>query len=635
MAGSLRRIGVVLAGLIVVSAMIVTTAATAGAKIVKPVITLTASPTTVTDNDGTVTVSATVANASSCTLSSSLALSNLPASGNCSGGSFTERVVIPENTGKKAQNYKFTLTAVGQATKSKRVKVIVDAGDGRPALSGVESVYGAATNATDSPDTYCAILAANGAVDCWGDNTYGELGDGSLSGPQTCGSVSCALIPQSVVGVGGSGTLTGVKSLASAGNFGSFCALLTSGSVDCWGDDWLGELGNGGQTAEGVGVPYPVQVLGVDGSGVLSGVTSLVGGVFDYCALLNTGNVVCWGYGAEGQLGYGPAPESSLPAYNVDFPVYTATGLDPETMNPIPLTGAVGLASEGGSDSGAYCAVLTGGAADCWGIDNNGDLGNGAYGPDNCGGDDCSIFATPVVGIGDSGTLSGVADIVGSFAGACAVLTGGGVDCWGDNRAGELGNGASGGSSDSPVSVEGIGGSGTLTNVTELATSVLDQSDCALLTSGKAACWGSNANGAVGDGNGAESNAPANVVGVGGSGTLSGLSALNGELRGFCATIASGNGDCWGYNGQGQLGAGVNPTCVTVLSGCSSPVTVLNVSGTGSLTGVANFGGNDESSCVVASGGVDCMGVNASGEIGNWGTQNQEYAVPATVFAPE
>ena len=199
--GFARRFVVVLAGLAAIAGLLVTTAGTASARVVKPTIThLAASPPSVTNNNGTVTVSATVTNGSSCTLSSSLPLSNLPVTAACSSSSFSETVVIPENTGRRAQKYTLALTATGPGgTKSKKVKVTVDAGDGRPPLSGVQSVYGAATNDTFSPNTYCAVLASNGGVDCWGDNTYGELGDGSLIGPQNCNGGPCAMAAQPVV----------------------------------------------------------------------------------------------------------------------------------------------------------------------------------------------------------------------------------------------------------------------------------------------------------------------------------------------------------------------------------------------------------------------------------------------------
>jgi alpha-tubulin suppressor-like RCC1 family protein len=430
-----------------------------------------------------------------------------------------------------------------------------------------------------------------------------------------------------VVGVGDSGTLTGVKSLASAGNDTSLCALLTSGGVDCWGDNEVGELGDGSQGGSSCGdgcSPTPVQVVGEGDSGFLSGATSLVGGNSDFCALLNTGGVACWGLGREGQRGDGTQ------TYNVDYPVDVDTALD------TPLSGAVSVLNEQGS----YCAVLTGGAVDCWGDNEDADLGNGTYGPDDCDGDGCSVFAGPVVGVGDSGTLSNVSSLVGSDDGYCAVVTGGGVDCWGANFNGELGDGSSGGSSDSPVAVEGVGGSGSLTDVSSLATAADADSDCALLTSGQVNCWGANAPyGALGDGNDSASDVPASVVGVGDTGTLSGVTSLTGSPKGFCVVLGSHSTDCWGDNQSGGLGAGPNPTCASADFGCASPVAVLGLGGTGNLGGVQGIGTNLDSNCAVvgSSGNVDCWGDDVDGELGDWGAPSSsdgQSAYPVSVFAP-
>ena len=154
----------------------------------------------------------------------------------------------------------------------------------------------------------------------------------------------------------GSGALTGAQSLASAGNDTSFCALLTSGGVDCWGDDSLASLATGPPPAQAWEYPSPVQVLGVGGRDVpLSGVTSLVGGNSDYCAVLNDGgNVVCWGYGAGGQRGDG------TDTYNVDYPVQVDAAVG------TPLTGAVGLANDG--VLGSYCAVRPAGRSTAGGV---------------------------------------------------------------------------------------------------------------------------------------------------------------------------------------------------------------------------------------------------------------------------
>lgn len=89
-----------------------------------------------------------------------------------------------------------------------------------------------------------------------------------------------------------------------------YCALLPSGGVDCWGGGSVGELGNGASN-DSAG---PVTVEGVEGTGTLSGVTSLANdGFYSYCALLNTSGVDCWGAEFEGVLGDGRFSKSKVP----------------------------------------------------------------------------------------------------------------------------------------------------------------------------------------------------------------------------------------------------------------------------------------------------------------------------------
>ena len=115
---------------------------------------------------------------------------------------------------------------------------------------------------------------------------------------------------------------------------------------------------------------------------------------------------------------------------------------------------------------GGYCALLTSGGVDCWGVNGDGELGNGTY--------TNSDLATPVVGVGGIGTLSGATSLIGRGYGGggtySATLTSGGVDCWGYGGGGVLGNGTSGGDTDVPTAVVGLGGVGTLTGVLSLAT---------------------------------------------------------------------------------------------------------------------------------------------------------------------
>jgi hypothetical protein len=94
-------------------------------------------------------------------------------------------------------------------------------------------------------------------------------------------------------GLGGSGTLAGVASLASTNfdTFGSYCAVLASGGADCWGDGYDGQLGNGLCCGSYSGSTIPVKVKGVGGSGSLTGVVAVRGSLGDgnFCAFVTSG----------------------------------------------------------------------------------------------------------------------------------------------------------------------------------------------------------------------------------------------------------------------------------------------------------------------------------------------------------
>jgi hypothetical protein len=106
------------------------------------------------------------------------------------------------------------------------------------------------------------------------------------------------------------------------------------------------------------------------------------------------------------------------------------------------------------------CALLTSDTVDCWGDGVFGQLGNGSFYNSN---PDGSAVPVQVEGVGGTGALTGVASLTGDKSGSsCALLDSSGVDCWGLGDEGQLGNGSFSGS-DTPVQVEGVGGSGTLT----------------------------------------------------------------------------------------------------------------------------------------------------------------------------
>ena len=310
---------------------------------------------------------------------------------------------------------------------------------------------------------YCARLISGG-VDCWGYGDNGDLGNGTFYTTGNDGSAT----PVEVEGVGGTGTLTGVTSVVSGGN--NYCARLTLGGVDCWGAGQAGALGNGAFADSAT----PVEVESVGGAGTLTGVTSVVSSNLGYCALLTSGAVDCWGDGYYGELGDGTF-----------YTTGNAGSATPVEVEGVGGTGILAGVTSLTSDPFNICAVLAAGAVVCWGTGGTGALGNGAF----------ADSATPVEveSVGGTGTLAGVTSLIGEGTlGYCALLASGGVDCWGNGYYGELGNGtfytSSPIGSDIPVAVEGVGGTGTLTGVGILVSD--SDSYCAVLTSGGVDCWG-------------------------------------------------------------------------------------------------------------------------------------------------
>jgi alpha-tubulin suppressor-like RCC1 family protein len=242
----------------------------------------------------------------------------------------------------------------------------------------------------------CALLAGD-AVKCWGDNEYGQLGDGTTTGRSA------------PVGVSGLGS--GVQAVSSG--YDHSCALLAGGGVTCWGDNEYGQLGDGTTTSHSV----PVGVLGLG-----SGVQAVSSGYDHSCALLVGGAVKCWGHNQYGQLGDGTTTSHSVP------------------VGVSGLGSGVRAVSPGYSHS---CALLAGGAIKCWGDNQYGQLGDGTT----------TSHSVPV---GASGLGSGVEAVSVGNNHSCALLAGGALRCWGYNQYGELGDGTTA-SQPVPVGVSGIG----------------------------------------------------------------------------------------------------------------------------------------------------------------------------------
>jgi Regulator of chromosome condensation (RCC1) repeat len=295
----------------------------------------------------------------------------------------------------------------------------------------------------------CA-LRSDGAVFCWGDNLYWQVGD-----PNN-GSVRTVRTPQPVVGL--PGVMVGVYSGPTANHT---CAITAATTVVCWGITMNGS---------GRSSPVPKDVPG------LSGVSKLALGANHTCALGFDGSVKCWGDNRYGQLGEGSYTERPLPTL--------VTGLGAGVVDI-----SAGLLHT--------CAVLANGGARCWGQGQNGSLGNGASrASSGTLNPDSNVPVTPT-GLGAG---AGVTSIVSVDFGNCVTLNTGGVRCWGHRPAGGGDGVPWTGSADiiQPTPVDVVGLSGPVAMLGGSYRYV-----CAVVVSGAVECWGNrpidggtNANGA-------------------------------------------------------------------------------------------------------------------------------------------
>ena len=216
----------------------------------------------------------------------------------------------------------------------------------------------------------------------------------------------------------------------------------------------------------------------------------------------------------------------------------------------------------------AACALTASGSVLCWGCNQNGVLAN----------DSLVSSAVPVPIAGLTGHPTSVA--VGANS-ACAVTTGGEVECWGDMAAA-----SDGGSSALVVAVSGFAGGVT-------AVSVGDGTACGLTTSGQVACWG------VQLGGHAAIATPSAVAGLPGR-----VTSVSVGFDSACAVTAQGAVFCWGANDFGQLGNGSTEASTT-------PVPV-----TGLASGVTAVSVGQQSACAIAAGGqVECWGAIMQGVV--------------------
>jgi alpha-tubulin suppressor-like RCC1 family protein len=314
-----------------------------------------------------------------------------------------------------------------------------------------------------------------------------------------------------------------------------------------------------------------------------------------YACALDSGQAYCWGFNGFGQLGDGSITEGG--GSTVPVAVSTAGVLAGKTLAQI---------SAGGNDT---CALDSAGAAYCWGLNEDGELGDGSL----------TAPSDVPVAVDTSGVLAGktLTQISVGLADACALDRTGAVYCWGLSDVGELGDGSTAGS-DVPVAVDT---SGVLAGKTITQISVGSVVACAVDSAGRAYCWGANIDGDLGDGRTADSDVP---VAVDTSGVLAGKTITQISTNGgdTCALDSAGAAYCWGYNVFGELGNGTTQPE-------SSPVPVAVDSG-GVLRGktLTEVSAGDRSECALDSAGAAyCWGYNASGNLGDGSTDPSSVPV--------
>jgi len=296
-------------------------------------------------------------------------------------------------------------------------------------LTGVASVAGGGAHS-------CAILASGGAM-CWGDNASGQLGDGSRRSSTT---------PVIVSGLGGA------AELALGGGYkppsgpipdiyveGHSCVRRVDGTVSCWGDNAVGQLGNG---RAGGDATRPALVSGVTDA------VDIAAGLRHTCVVRGTdGSVLCWGNNEDAELGQ---PRT-----------ITASGA------PLAVPGLSNVVAVGAGGK-KTCVLRSDGSVACWGL-------NECYLELFCRVATTVETPTPIM------VPPSVVDVTFAWGHGC-VMQAGGVDCWGANYAGQVGDGTMS-SRSNPVPVVGLA-------APAIAITVGGAHTCAALGDGTAACWG-------------------------------------------------------------------------------------------------------------------------------------------------
>jgi alpha-tubulin suppressor-like RCC1 family protein len=383
------------------------------------------------------------------------------------------------------------------------------------------------------------------------------------------------------------------------------CALLSDGSVKCWGLNTEGQLGYPGVSK--VAVPSSVEPVSITNLPGVT-VTALAAGWMHTCALLSDGSVKCWGWNDRGQLGYGHTKD---------------IGDDeaPSSVAPVSVTTLPGVTVKAIAAGRHTCALLSNDTVKCWGGEPLG-YGNS----EDIGDDELPSSVEPISVTTAPGVT--VRSIAVGFYNTYALLSDGSLRGWGLSGWGELGYGnpSTVGDDEPPSSVGPVSVTSTPGVTVEQVTAGRNHT-CALLSDGSVKCWGAIFQNAgvgygneepIGDDELPSSLGPINLT------TAPGIKAkqIVSGVAHTCALLTDDTVTCWGWSGQGELGYGNTDTIGD--DELPSSVGPVSVTTTGSPKVVALSAGSAayDTCAVLAGGAAKCWGLNADFELGYGTTEN-------------
>jgi alpha-tubulin suppressor-like RCC1 family protein len=331
------------------------------------------------------------------------------------------------------------------------------------------------------------------------------------------------------------------------GGTGFTCARLLGGTVYCWGVNSSRQLDDGTTMTRYVATG---PTRSTDPRMMANDAVDLSVGTDHACIVRRNGRVHCWGLNSYRQLGDGSATDveqvaaggtftcavrapSGMPRHVVcwgdNYSHQLGTTGITETSTPVRVMGTDGAVQVTAGGEFA-CARLETGSVVCWGSNSQGQLGRGSTTPSSSE----VPMAVPLAG--------SAVDIDAGYHFACAALTTGAVQCWGNNVWGQLGDEMAVTPTTTPVTAR------SLTGVVEVAAG--QNHTCARTMGGAVTCWGDNRHGQLGDGTTMRRMSP--------GASISGLMAVD-IAAGYdhsCAVRSGGPPQCWGGNDTGQIGNG-------------------------------------------------------------------------------